>query len=770
MTNVTGTAAGLTAGTVTTNANLTGDITSSGSNATSIASDVIVNADVKSNAAIAISKTALVDGAGLTLSTNTLTVTPAQTTITSVLNAGLKVGRDADNDISFASDNTILLKANGTAQIQLSDGVLKPITTNDIDLGASDREFKDAWFDGTVTSDAFAGPLTGNVTGDCSGSAATVTAGTQGSITAASNLVTVGALNAGSITSGFTSINTGSGAITTTGTLTGGAIVGTSLNLGDGNIREVGDINCDSISADAAALGLDVQFDGNTTTNKITLTDNLADALNITEASNSYVKFITTNGSEQIVFGKNSTFSGTTIANLGIVSASSSITSNEFHGPITGNVTGNCSGSAATATTATNATNVATSVGTDTTSSVCFFDGTTGDQAARTHAGLTFNAGGIPALAVTGLISSTVSMSSNVIAASGSFSGPIYTSSGATAVTSASNGDITLTPNGTGAVVTTGLFNMNGASTSSETASGASVGTSVLIGKSAGAAISAGAGGNVCIGDSAGGKLSSGHSNVFIGADAGGETTTHATNVGIGRYACGGAGTGVHTNQKNTATGYSSLAGVEGEGNSGYGSYAGDSITTGQHNTMIGSSSDASAVDVDYEIAIGASCVGQGTNTCTIGKAGSDSITINYTTQTGWSDVSDAGLKKNISDSSLGLAFINAIRPVTFNFKQREDLDGSEPDEISAMIDPRDGEDNPLPGKTTELISGFIAQEVKAALDASGTASVANSGWSQSPTGVERLASGQFVMPLVKAVQELSAQVAGLEARLAVLE
>ena len=337
-------------------------------------------------------------------------------------------------------------------------------------------------------------------------------------------------------------------------------------------------------------------------------------------------------------------------------------------------------------------------------------------------------------------------------------------------MTSASNGDITLTPNGTGAVVTTGLFNMNGASTSSETASGASVGTSVLIGKSAGAAISAGAGGNVCIGDSAGGKLSSGHSNVFIGADAGGETTTHATNVGIGRYACGGAGTGVHTNQKNTATGYSSLAGVEGEGNSGYGSYAGDSITTGQHNTMIGSSSDASAVDVDYEIAIGASCVGQGTNTCTIGKAGSDSITINYTTQTGWSDVSDAGLKKNISDSSLGLAFINAIRPVTFNFKQREDLDGSEPDEISAMIDPRDGEDNPLPGKTTELISGFIAQEVKAALDASGTASVANSGWSQSPTGVERLASGQFVMPLVKAVQELSAQVAGLEARLAVLE
>ena len=95
MTNATGTAAGLTAGnatlaaTVTTNANLTGDVTSSG-NATSIARDGIINADVKSDAAIAISKTALVGGTGLTLSTNTLNVDAAQTQITSVgaLNAG----------------------------------------------------------------------------------------------------------------------------------------------------------------------------------------------------------------------------------------------------------------------------------------------------------------------------------------------------------------------------------------------------------------------------------------------------------------------------------------------------------------------------------------------------------------------------------------------------------------------------------------------------------------------------------------------------------
>lgn len=55
-TNLTGTASGLTAGTVTTNANLTGDVTSVG-NATAIASGVIVNADVNASAGILLSKT-----------------------------------------------------------------------------------------------------------------------------------------------------------------------------------------------------------------------------------------------------------------------------------------------------------------------------------------------------------------------------------------------------------------------------------------------------------------------------------------------------------------------------------------------------------------------------------------------------------------------------------------------------------------------------------------------------------------------------------------
>ena len=64
--------------------------------------------------------------------------------------------------------------------------------------------------------------LTGNVTGNASGTAATVTGGTQAAITTCTNLVTTGALNSGSITSGFGTINNGSSTITTTGALAAG--------------------------------------------------------------------------------------------------------------------------------------------------------------------------------------------------------------------------------------------------------------------------------------------------------------------------------------------------------------------------------------------------------------------------------------------------------------------------------------------------------------------------------------------------------------------
>ncbi len=141
------------------------------------------------------------------------------------------------------------------------------------------------------------------------------------------NMVTVGALDAGSITSGFGGIDIGTSA------LSAGAGTLSSLSVGDGDITNVGDINCDSVSVDAAGTGLNIDFSGgNTATNAITLADNLANALEVVEGTTSYLKFITTNGSEQVVFGQNSTFASTTIADLGTVSAATSITATDLIG------------------------------------------------------------------------------------------------------------------------------------------------------------------------------------------------------------------------------------------------------------------------------------------------------------------------------------------------------------------------------------------------------------------------------------------------------
>jgi hypothetical protein len=119
----------------------------------------------------------------------------------------------------------------------------------------------------------------------------------QSTITSASSLATVGALNSGSITSGFGTIDTGSS------TANFGATTVDSLSVSDGNITNVGNIACDSISEEEGANGLIIQFGGATTTNIIDLSDSKANALNIKEDNaGSFLMFDTTN--EKMIFGQ----------------------------------------------------------------------------------------------------------------------------------------------------------------------------------------------------------------------------------------------------------------------------------------------------------------------------------------------------------------------------------------------------------------------------------------------------------------------------------
>ena len=76
----------------------------------------------------------------------------------------------------------------------------------------------------------------GTLNQNTTGTSATVTGATQANITTCANLTTTGALNAGSITSGFGTINNGSSTITTTGAVATGALTVTGIITGSTNV------------------------------------------------------------------------------------------------------------------------------------------------------------------------------------------------------------------------------------------------------------------------------------------------------------------------------------------------------------------------------------------------------------------------------------------------------------------------------------------------------------------------------------------------------
>jgi hypothetical protein len=116
-TNLTGTASGLTAGTVTTNANLTGDVTSVG-NATAIAAGVIVNADINAAAGILLSKT------NISLTTTGTSGASTLDTATGILNIPQYSGGGGGGDVvgpASAVDDRIAIFDGATGKL-IADG------------------------------------------------------------------------------------------------------------------------------------------------------------------------------------------------------------------------------------------------------------------------------------------------------------------------------------------------------------------------------------------------------------------------------------------------------------------------------------------------------------------------------------------------------------------------------------------------------------------------------------------------------------------------
>ena len=82
-----------------------------------------------------------------------------QTAITTITNTSLMIGGGASNSgIDFSGSGATEIEfaagASGTGQIVLKDGVLEPVTDDDVDLGSASKQFKDGFFHGTLEADA----------------------------------------------------------------------------------------------------------------------------------------------------------------------------------------------------------------------------------------------------------------------------------------------------------------------------------------------------------------------------------------------------------------------------------------------------------------------------------------------------------------------------------------------------------------------------------------------------------------------------------------
>jgi hypothetical protein len=68
---------------------------------------------------------------------------------------GLTFSADTDTGIYRVGADEVGVSVGGVGQLSIADGALLPIVTNDIDLGSSSVQFKNAYIDGTIEADAY---------------------------------------------------------------------------------------------------------------------------------------------------------------------------------------------------------------------------------------------------------------------------------------------------------------------------------------------------------------------------------------------------------------------------------------------------------------------------------------------------------------------------------------------------------------------------------------------------------------------------------------
>lgn len=235
------------------------------------------------------------------------------------------------------------------------------------------------------------------------------------------------------------------------------------------------------------------------------------------------------------------------------------------------------------------------------------------------------------------------------------------------------------------------------------------------------------AGGSVFVGINAGDNddLSS-NQNTFVGSTSGELTTT---------------------GNLNTAIGHASLnANLTGQGNSGLGKSSLLTNTTGSNNTGVGRLADVATFGLSNATAVGYNAT----------VSASDKVRLGNTTvtviegQVPYTNPSDARFKFNVQDNVPGLDFITKLKPVTYHF------DTKKFDEHLNRNRNRDDVANEDFTESTAIVrTGFLAQEVeKICIDLGYKFDGLHIPDANNPADNYGIAYSQFIMPIVKAVQE----------------
>jgi hypothetical protein len=250
-----------------------------------------------------------------------------------------------------------------------------------------------------------------------------------------------------------------------------------------------------------------------------------------------------------------------------------------------------------------------------------------------------------------------------------------------------------------------------------------------------------------------------GNSNIAVGTAALIANTSGFENTALGQE-------GLSSNQigsENVAVGFRSLNQTTSSNfNTAVGYRSGAAFDNGFNNVFLGANCDVNGAGYFNVIAIGQSVVCTASSQARIGNSATNSIG----GFADWTNFSDGRYKKDLKEDVKGIDFILRLRPITYHL----DLTGIQNKIARGKVQTVDAATQKARAeKEATRFSGFSAQEVEQAAAAAG----------YDFSGVDKpknendfygLRYGDFVVPLVKAVQEEHATIEAMNKRIAALE